>query len=235
MACEKNGNEPALSSPAPIRSILKKVSSEGVVGNSKPWLKKSGKTISFDARVTLRWEQEEGVGVTSNGETSPFSSSVEVRDGLKVADGEGVKHLKSSKLKSTIKSKLGSVLRRSSRTQVQGGVADLDASGSGFGEDMRGDRAAKRYNSEISASAEYPAAKIPGLPRMGSLDSAGLFTQSNKSLRSRIGKFGRHFRPDSHRESDDALPVLTKVTPLGGLCRVGAVLLARTLYAGNWV
>lgn len=228
MASEKSENEPAMSSPVPIRSILKKVSSDGVVNDSKPWLKKTGKTISFDASVTLQWEQEDSqlkeagngevggaVGVASNGETSLFSSSVEVRDSLGVAGSESTKHGKSSKLKSAFRSK---VLRRSSRNQVQGGVADLDTSGSGFDADRRGDRAAKRF-SEISASAEYPAAKAPSYPRTGSLDSADLFTRSNKSLRSRFVKFGRHFRPDSYRESDAALPVLTKITPLGGLCR----------------
>lgn len=222
-------SESAFPASPPIRSILKKVSSDGVIA------KKTGKTISFDSSLMQQWAQEDSkskleslkesaVGVASNGEPSPSTSSVEVRGSLEVADGEGNggKPLKSSKLKKAIKTRVGSVLRnRSSRAQVEEGVADLEASGSGFvvQKNKREERARRRA-SDISASVEYPsAAQTHSLPRMRSLDSTDLFYRNNRSLRSRIAKFGRHFRLDSHREStDDALPVLTKVTPLGGLC-----------------
>ena len=228
MASVSGENESGL---PPIRSILKKVSSDGAMSGSNP----RGKKISFDTSLTLQWAQQDSkleslkesgngeaggaVGVASNGEPSPFSSSVEVRGGLEVADGneEPGKPLKSSSFKKAIKTRVGSVLRgRSSRTHVLEGVADLEASGSGLSAENNRHEAGRRV-SDMSASAEYPSGRSHGLPRLRSLDSGDLFSRSNKSLRSRIAKFGKHFKPDFHKESaDDALPVLTKITPLGG-------------------
>ena len=81
-----------------------------------------------------------------------------------------------------------------------------------------GEGASSSFSSSYSSSSSSSRSK--SLPRGGSLDSAAaadIFTQSNKSLRSRIAKFGRYLRPDFlSREDDVTMPVLTKVTPLGG-------------------
>lgn len=226
MTSENSG--PDAAGPPPIRSILKKLGSSKVTSDGKPRLVKSGKSISFGTTVTTRWAvdgselrtvKEVGngqvggaVGVASDGEPSPCSLSVETHDTLDMAGGEGAKFLRSSNLKTALKSKVGMVLRRSSRTQVQGDMAELEASGSGFSAERRCDRRV----SEMSASAEHHTVRHMSLPRMGSLDSTDIFTRSNKSWRSKIAKFGKHFRAELHTDSEAGVPVLTKVTPLGG-------------------
>jgi hypothetical protein len=221
------------------RSILKKTFSDGTELFPKP-KKRPGRAISFDSSVTMRVQRRDStidlvreIGdrpcyVASSGQASHSSSSADTRDVPEVANGErSGDQSKRSKFKSAIsRTRVGSVLLRSNRRGsvgdvAQEGVADLEASGSDSGADGCG-LPASRNLSAISASAEYQPPREKGLPEFGaSLDSANLsFTSDNRSLLSRLVKFGRHFKPDFQRESDDSLPVLTKVTPLGGFSGV---------------
>lgn len=291
----------------PIRSILKKSSTETTLtaGGRPARKKKSGKTITFDANITMKWaeedregeEEEEAGGVASSSilsaeeEASPECLSMSAEEtedggvqvcteGICGVDQGGTKEEKSqSGRKSGIMTTMSSVLsRRGGRKEKGGevGAAVAKASDdsslprrrkkkyaiSGFAatDDNGGRPTQRRYSDisalapskrpalrrlqqrkpgEFSASAEYPptsvtegassssssySSRLMSLPRGGSLDSAAaadIFTRSNKSLRSRIAKFGRYLRPDflsrESGSSDDALmPVLTKVTPLDG-------------------
>lgn len=221
-------NPPTPPVPVPVRSILKKVGSDlNVSTSSTPKGKK--KSITFDDNVTMRWSDgtikinEEHMacdelgaeGKTSNGEASSCSlSSLETHCEMDVA---GKDSRQSRSKMSGFRTKVGGILRRSGRTQVQGGIDDLESSRPKM----------KRCASEMSASLDQvnPATrKSHSLPRQGSFDSAELFSHSNKSLRSKLLRFGRHFKLESHGGGDDGEPVLTKVTPLKVTPLAGATL-----------
>ena len=227
-----------------IRSILKKVSSTSAIdagqvggvpvgGASRHPKRSSGKSISFDDNVTTHWStdecdedlkngfDEEGAAkrVSSSSKKKNHRSSHKSHDDSEISE-HGDKH---SKSKIKLKFKMGNVLRRPGRTQVEGGTAscvleeaELEASASGLGEDGRwGTYNGKRRTSDMSASVEHQLQRDHhSLPRISSFDSADIFTRSNKSWRSKITKIGKYFKHD--RETDDGLPVLTKVTRLGG-------------------
>lgn len=214
-----------------------------VGGASRP-KRSGGKSISFDDNVTTHWsgnefnedwngngdvvDDEEGVAKRvslSSKRKNRRSPSHGSHDDSDITTGRDNKH---SKSKIKLKLKMGNVLKRSGRTQVEGGVAtrtrgleeaELEASASGFRED--GGRwwtyNGRRRTSEMSACGEQQLSRgHHSLPRMGSFDSADIFTRSSKGLRSRIVKFGKYFKHD--RETEDGVPVLTKVTRLGGYC-----------------
>ena len=244
--CE-NGN--ADNSSLPLRSILKKVPSDGaVLKSTSPSMGATTtkcRSISFDEKV-IHWEDdpsglestesrgEVGMSLVDGGSSSSSHPSRD-QDATAVEGYVAATHTKNPMRGlltsgAKVKSKMGSLLKRSSRTQVQGSSSELECSDSvaNFSRDDRSSRELKQNASAASFSAsseycqpkntnlgrEYCRPKSTSLTRNASLDSSDLFTP-NKSLRSKIARFGRRFKHDCPTEG--GTPILTKVTFLGAL------------------
>lgn len=222
----------------PIRSILKKTTSGSTTSETDiPSSRKRGKSITFNEDVVTYWGSLKPTRKAANG----GASSVSPQEDMEV-DSQGHTSRRSSRLKmmtqlrSGLKTKVGGVLHKLGRSQNfedvpegEGGGAGVgggkeeggkDSSGLGPGlatpEDIKKGPRMKRRASDSGTPLEL-FEKSHSLPRSTSLtSSAEIFTHHNRSLRSKFARFGQRFKLDS-RGSGDGEPVLTKVTPLGGL------------------
>ncbi len=179
----------------------------------------------------------------SNGEPALIEEDLCAGEGSEVSEQDVV--VKSKKhstegFKGGLKTRMGSILKRSqgNRTQVQGDSpspaptqkTDLQASG-GTSFEKKAARLKRRSTdtftaSEIVSSTASMSGKTRSLTRMNTADSAEIFTRRNKSLRSKITKWGKYLKPGgglggSGGEAPGDEPVLTRVTPLGGSRVIG--------------
>lgn len=200
---------------APIRSILKKVFSDTEMTESD--LPRPKKSITFNTDITTHWGSSKRPTKETTAESDKPSNGdayVETTEDMDV-DGRPRRNSRSKmyQLRSGLKTKMGGVLHRLGRSQIQGGGGDMEASG---GVSLEKGNRMKRRASDMSESAEHFDPKRHSQPRAASVGSSELFTPSNKSLRSKFMRFGQRFKPEP-QGSGGGEPVLTKVTRLGGL------------------
>ncbi len=194
-----------------------------------PSTRRKSKKISFKDEVVTHWleKTDKRKRSSSLSEDDPHTISPPLLDIVGhveecMGDAEGdyggeVRNKSIADFKNRIKSKVGSMLKRSSRIEVQDNCSELESSDSflSFNRNGRYKRKDRDSRSLFTESHESVlASSKPSLPRAASLDSSDLFTSNNKSFKAKIRRLGRSLRHESLDEGDPV--VLTKVTPLGG-------------------